>query len=198
MDQLSLPIILTRPVRMSMQPKRTDLDMNQHVNNVKYIGWMMEVSFCKNYLILILLVFVLEGIQDSIIFCVLNDDPETPLNVHMQSVPPAIMDGYELASMSLEYRRECGQSDMVQSMTSLEPSTSDAESGEGSNGPSKSCHSFSKEGASPSARMPEMKHTVADMSYLKFVHLLRMENDGAEIVRGRTCWRARNNPIPLI
>ncbi|KAG0609217.1 hypothetical protein M758_8G167200 [Ceratodon purpureus] len=143
-------------VRSGLTPKRTDLDMNQHVNNVKYIGWMME------------------------------------------SVPPAIMDGYELASMSLEYRRECGQSDMVQSMTSLEPSTSDAESGEGSNGPSKSCHSFSKEGASPSARMPEMKHTVADMSYLKFVHLLRMENDGAEIVRGRTCWRARNNPIPLI
>ncbi len=26
-----------------LQPKRSDLDMNQHVNNVKYIGWMMEV-----------------------------------------------------------------------------------------------------------------------------------------------------------
>lgn len=27
-----------------IQPKRSDLDMNQHVNNVKYIGWMMEVN----------------------------------------------------------------------------------------------------------------------------------------------------------
>lgn len=26
------------------QPRRSDLDMNQHVNNVKYIGWMLEVS----------------------------------------------------------------------------------------------------------------------------------------------------------
>ena len=26
-----------------LQPRRTDLDMNQHVNNVKYINWMMEV-----------------------------------------------------------------------------------------------------------------------------------------------------------
>jgi fatty acyl-ACP thioesterase B len=29
-----------------LQPKRSDLDMNQHVNNVKYIGWMMEVRIC--------------------------------------------------------------------------------------------------------------------------------------------------------
>lgn len=26
-----------------MQPRRNDLDMNQHVNNVTYIGWMLEV-----------------------------------------------------------------------------------------------------------------------------------------------------------
>jgi len=28
-----------------LQPKRGELDMNQHVNNVKYVGWVMEVSF---------------------------------------------------------------------------------------------------------------------------------------------------------
>lgn len=129
-----------------------------------------------------------------------DDDAETPVNVHMQSVPPAIMDGYELASMSLEYRRECGQSDVVQSMTSLEPSTSDSECAEDSlesNGASRSCHTFSHAGASPSARMPDMQHTVADVGFLQFVHLLRMESDGAEIVRGRTCWRARNNPFNI-
>lgn len=39
-----------------MQPRRNDLDMNQHVNNVTYIGWMLEVHnsqihvhFAKHY-----------------------------------------------------------------------------------------------------------------------------------------------------
>jgi hypothetical protein len=121
--------------------------------------------------------------------------------VHMQSVPPAIMDGYELASMSLEYRRECGQADVVQSMTSLEPSTSDGnESAPESNGASRSCQTLSHAGATPLARVPEaQKHTAANVGLLQFVHLLRMESDGAEIVRGRTCWRARarNIPFPL-
>lgn len=27
-----------------LQPRRADLDMNQHVNNVTYIGWVLEVS----------------------------------------------------------------------------------------------------------------------------------------------------------
>lgn len=27
-----------------VQPKRSDLDMNHHVNNVKYVRWMLEVK----------------------------------------------------------------------------------------------------------------------------------------------------------
>lgn len=27
-----------------LQAKRSDLDMNHHVNNVKYVGWMLEVK----------------------------------------------------------------------------------------------------------------------------------------------------------
>ncbi|XP_071696344.1 palmitoyl-acyl carrier protein thioesterase, chloroplastic-like [Rutidosis leptorrhynchoides] len=30
-------------VNSGLQPKRSDLDMNKHVNNVKYLGWMLEV-----------------------------------------------------------------------------------------------------------------------------------------------------------
>jgi len=26
-----------------LQPRLNDMDMNQHVNNVKYIGWVLEV-----------------------------------------------------------------------------------------------------------------------------------------------------------
>jgi fatty acyl-ACP thioesterase B len=146
-------------VRSGLTPRRSDLDMNQHVNNVKYIGWMME------------------------------------------SVPPAILDGYELASMSLEYRRECGQSDVVQSMTSLEPSTtsSESESAEGgaeSNGAARSHSLSSSHITAEGARM--QKHSIASqVGFLQLVHLLRMENDGAEIVRGRTQWRPKNIPLPL-
>lgn len=28
----------------TLQPRRVDLDMNQHVNNVAYIGWILEVG----------------------------------------------------------------------------------------------------------------------------------------------------------
>jgi acyl-ACP thioesterase len=38
------PSLLTFVFPVFLQPRRSDLDMNQHVNNVKYIGWMMEVS----------------------------------------------------------------------------------------------------------------------------------------------------------
>jgi fatty acyl-ACP thioesterase B len=40
----------------AMQPRWADLDINQHVNNVKYIGWILEVKdnvslLCKSLLI---------------------------------------------------------------------------------------------------------------------------------------------------
>lgn len=31
-------------VKSDLKPKRSDLDMNHHVNNVKYIKWMLEVN----------------------------------------------------------------------------------------------------------------------------------------------------------
>lgn len=35
-----------------LQPKWSDLDVNQHVNNVKYIGWILEVGFVTELVIL--------------------------------------------------------------------------------------------------------------------------------------------------
>jgi fatty acyl-ACP thioesterase B len=64
-------------VRRGLSPRWNDLDVNQHVNNVKYIGWILE------------------------------------------SVPPAILETHELASMSLEYRRECGRDSVLQSLTAV-------------------------------------------------------------------------------
>ncbi|AQK80344.1 Palmitoyl-acyl carrier protein thioesterase chloroplastic [Zea mays] len=54
-----------------------DLDVNQHVNNVKYIGWILE------------------------------------------SAPIAILEKHELASMTLDYRKECGRDSVLQSLTTV-------------------------------------------------------------------------------
>ncbi|KAI8021751.1 hypothetical protein LOK49_LG03G01128 [Camellia lanceoleosa] len=38
-------------IRNGLTPRWSDLDVNQHVNNVKYIGWILEHSWamCSNY-----------------------------------------------------------------------------------------------------------------------------------------------------
>ncbi|KAL3696425.1 hypothetical protein R1sor_010501 [Riccia sorocarpa] len=114
-------------VRSNLTPRRSDLDMNQHVNNVKYIGWMLE------------------------------------------SLPSPVSEGHELTKMTLEYRRECNQSDVVQSMTSPEiPS------------PSVSGSSPDKEFSySPGsfALTPEMTNS-ASIGPLQYTHLLRLQHDG--------------------
>lgn len=37
----------------NLQPRWSDLDVNQHVNNVKYIGWILEVGFVAKQIIFI-------------------------------------------------------------------------------------------------------------------------------------------------
>jgi len=64
-------------IKKGLTPRWSDLDVNQHVNNVKYIGWILE------------------------------------------SAPISILENHELASMSLEYRRECGRDSMLQSLTAV-------------------------------------------------------------------------------
>eukprot|EP01018_Ginkgo_biloba_P028921 Gb_22110 [translate_table: standard] len=105
-------------VRSDLTPKRSDLDMNQHVNNVKYVGWLLE------------------------------------------SVPAPILKSNELVNIILEYRRECGQTDVLQSLTSC------------------------IEG-----------HDVSEINYSSksYMHLLRMQSDGREILRARTYWRPKSN-----
>uniref|UniRef100_A0A6N2MAH6 Acyl-ACP thioesterase-like C-terminal domain-containing protein n=1 Tax=Salix viminalis TaxID=40686 RepID=A0A6N2MAH6_SALVM len=56
-------------------PKRSDLDMNHHVNNVRYVNWMLE-----------------------------------------RTIPRKFLENYRLTRITLEYRRECSSSDMVQSL----------------------------------------------------------------------------------
>ncbi|KAG5567271.1 hypothetical protein RHGRI_002733 [Rhododendron griersonianum] len=117
--------------RQGLVPRRADLDMNQHVNNVAYIGWFLE------------------------------------------SMPQEIIDTHELETITLDYRRECQQDDVVDSHTSPEP-VEDTKVSElnGSNG--------------TAAAAAEGKE-----DYCQFLHLLRLSGDGLEINRGRTEWRKK-------
>ncbi|KAM1031716.1 hypothetical protein FF1_035456 [Malus domestica] len=115
---------------LGLVPRRADLDMNQHVNNVAYIGWVLE------------------------------------------SMPQELIDSHELQTITLDYRRECQQDDIVNSLTSVEPlDDAPALSGNGTNG-------------SPTA-------TEDDKDYRQYLHLLRLAGDGSEINRGRTIWREK-------
>ncbi|XVE70380.1 hypothetical protein DITRI_Ditri10aG0068000 [Diplodiscus trichospermus] len=67
----------TKYVQKGLTPRWGDLDVNQHVNNVKYIGWILE------------------------------------------SAPLSILENQELSSMTLEYRRECGRDNVLQSLTAV-------------------------------------------------------------------------------
>ncbi|KAE8668222.1 putative ATP-dependent RNA helicase DHX36-like [Hibiscus syriacus] len=61
-------------INSDLKPRRSDLDMNHHVNNVKYVRWMLE------------------------------------------TIPDKFLDSHQLSGMVLEYRRECGSSDRVESL----------------------------------------------------------------------------------
>ncbi|XP_073298635.1 palmitoyl-acyl carrier protein thioesterase, chloroplastic-like [Primulina huaijiensis] len=108
-------------IRTGLAPRWSDMDANQHVNNVKYIGWILE------------------------------------------SVPIKILEDYNLTSMILEYRRECRQSNVLESLTSMKPRTCEG------NG--------------------EIANQNCD---LECTHLLHMEDDHAEIIRARSVWHLKN------
>lgn len=85
-------------------------------------------------------------------------------------MPQEIIDSHELQSITLDYRRECQQNDIVDSLTSVE-TFDDAEvvpELQGTNG---------------SAKTRDDKQ--------QFLHLLRLSTEGLEINRGRTEWRKK-------
>ncbi|KAK1420998.1 hypothetical protein QVD17_23021 [Tagetes erecta] len=106
-------------VLSGLTPRWSDLDVNQHVNNVKYIGWILE----------------------SI---------------------PQVVEKYELASITLEYRRECRKDSVLKSLTTRLDGCDDGDNG----GIADFNHVLLFEGGSDGAR-------------------------GGEIVRGRTEWRPK-------
>ncbi|KAF3438730.1 hypothetical protein FNV43_RR21494 [Rhamnella rubrinervis] len=110
-------------IKSGLAPRWSDMDANQHVNNVKYIGWILE------------------------------------------SVPKNVLSDYDMTSMTLEYRRECTQSTLLESLTSPTACVVAEDS--------RSNNSIN--------RKPDNEYT----------HLLRMLDDKAEIIRARTEWHSK-------
>ncbi|OEL28556.1 Palmitoyl-acyl carrier protein thioesterase, chloroplastic [Dichanthelium oligosanthes] len=105
-------------------PRWSDMDVNQHVNNVKYIGWILE------------------------------------------SVPLDVLEDYHLTSITLDYRRECRQSQLLESLTSMTSS------------------------ATAEPPLPASSRCGSD---LHSTHLIRQQDDRAEIVRARAEWRRKEH-----
>ncbi|KAL8123263.1 palmitoyl-acyl carrier protein thioesterase, chloroplastic-like [Apium graveolens] len=122
-------------IKSGLAPRWSDMDANQHVNNVKYIGWILE------------------------------------------SVPMHVLEDYNLSSLTLEYRRECRQSNMLDSLTSMKTLSSN--------------QTNSDTLQTKSSTSSENNRT---SEKLKCTHLLRMETDHAEIVRARSTWQPKQHP----
>ncbi|CAH9129393.1 unnamed protein product [Cuscuta epithymum] len=119
--------------RLGLVPRRADLDMNHHVNNVTYIGWVLE------------------------------------------SMPQEAIDTHELQTITLDFRRECQQGDVVDSLTSLD-------------------NTVSLEPSGTNGQLTNM----ASRTDKCFLHLLRLSDSGLEINRARTEWRRKPPQSPPV
>ncbi|KAH6827807.1 hypothetical protein C2S53_017166 [Perilla frutescens var. hirtella] len=134
-----------RYVHSNLKPKRSDLDMNHHVNNVKYVRWMLE------------------------------------------TIPDEFLEKHQLSGIILEYRRECGSSDVVQSLSEPQPSHKNI----GLNGHSVSSQILEGNGLLGSLNQRPFGYT----------HLLQTKGEfkNEEIVRGKTRWKEKTpsaKPFP--
>ncbi|XP_022881952.1 palmitoyl-acyl carrier protein thioesterase, chloroplastic-like [Olea europaea var. sylvestris] len=135
-----------RYVNSDLKPKRSDLDMNHHVNNVKYVRWMLE------------------------------------------AIPDEFLENHQLTNITLEYRRECGSSDVVQSL--CEPQQLELISA-GIQQNNYSCLN----GYSFSSGILEGNGLLGPLNQWPFsyTHLLQIKGDAKneEIVRGKTKWKKK-------
>ncbi|CAD6261828.1 unnamed protein product [Miscanthus lutarioriparius] len=135
-------------VDSDLKPKRSDLDMNHHVNNVKYVRWMLE------------------------------------------TLPDHFLQQNQLSSITLEYRKECGSSDVVQSICQPD---------EDSIPPQENVSMVI--GPSLSPEIISGHHSLAgalQQSPMKYTHLLQLKagDKYEEIVRGRTTWKKKTYKAP--
>ncbi|PON38388.1 Acyl-ACP thioesterase [Trema orientale] len=138
-----------------LKPKRSDLDMNHHVNNVKYLRWMLE------------------------------------------AIPDLTSESHQLSEITLEYRRECGSSDIVQSL--CQP---DEDWGILSNGVNQDISDVTLlNGFSLANEFIKSNGLLGsfEKGTLRYTHLLQIKGEpkNEEIVRGRTTWKKKLPIMPF-
>ncbi|RLN23002.1 palmitoyl-acyl carrier protein thioesterase, chloroplastic-like [Panicum miliaceum] len=135
-------------VDSDLKPKRSDLDMNHHVNNVKYVRWMLE------------------------------------------TLPDHFLQQHQLSSIILEYRKECGSSDVVQSICQPDEDSVPPEE-----------HVSMVTGPSLLPEIITGHYSLAGALQqwpTKYTHLLQLKagDKHEEIVRGRTTWKKKSHKLP--
>ncbi|KAF8390071.1 hypothetical protein HHK36_024592 [Tetracentron sinense] len=140
-------------VNSNLKPKRSDLDMNHHVNNIKYVRWMLE------------------------------------------TIPDKVLESHQLSSIILEYRRECGSLDVVQSL--CEPD----EDGLLVDAIQENNDSNLLSGFSLASDIFEGHGLLGSFEKwpLRYTHLLQGSGEpkNEEIVRGRTTWKRKLSTMPF-
>ncbi|KAL3824114.1 hypothetical protein ACJIZ3_020143 [Penstemon smallii] len=139
-------------VRSNLKPKRSDLDMNHHVNNVKYVRWMLE------------------------------------------TIGDEFLENHQLSDIILEYRRECGSSDVVQSL--CEPQEDDGFITSTGIINNLECN---LNGNSVSSEILGASIGSLNKGPFSYTHLLQTKGDtrNEEIVRGKTTWKNKLSPFPF-
>ncbi|XP_043725028.1 palmitoyl-acyl carrier protein thioesterase, chloroplastic-like isoform X2 [Telopea speciosissima] len=94
----------------------------------------------------------------------LSEETAESIRSGLASVPLNVLEEYDLRSMTLEYRRECRQSHLLESLTKMKASVAEDSDPENTS-------TFGRE--------------------LESTHLLRMQEDKAEIVRARAEWQTK-------
>ncbi|KAK6788735.1 hypothetical protein RDI58_012533 [Solanum bulbocastanum] len=141
----------------NLKPKRSDLDMNHHVNNVKYVRWMLE------------------------------------------TIPDQFLESYQLSSIVLEYRRECGSMDIVQSL--CEPDEEVLFDDVVVDVDQHKRRISVLHGFSLASGLLEANGLLESLSQRPFsyTHLLKIKEQikNEEIVRGRTTWKRKISSMPF-
>ncbi|WCJ32352.1 Palmitoyl-acyl carrier protein thioesterase chloroplastic [Euphorbia peplus] len=143
-----------RYVTSNLKPKRSDLDMNHHVNNVKYVRWMLE------------------------------------------TIPDEFLEGHQLSGVTLEYRRECGSADIVQSF--CEPDEDGILEENNNKEIPDLLNGFCLASEIMEGNGMLMLGSL-DKPPSKYTHLLiaKGQSKNEEIVRGKTVWKKRMHIVPV-
>lgn len=146
---------------------------------------------CSRYIIHNISELKLNSVQLSFLFFGTNYHL-----LHLQTIPDRILESNQLSGITLEYRRECGGSDVVQSLCQPD------EDGILKDGVKQDTASIRLlNGFSLASEIVDGGGLIASFEKgpLRFTHLLQAkgETQNEEIVRGRTTWKKKPSSMPF-